>query len=79
MNYEEIKQEAILAEAILANDVFIEVFNTLQSDYHSKWENSKDLETKERELYYNKLRVLKEVKREFHRKINSKLVIDKKD
>lgn len=77
MTNDEIKIKAINAQAILNNDVFNEIIDELKEDYIRKWENSKELDTNTREMFYNRVKAIQEVKRELIRLLNAKLILDK--
>ena len=77
MTNDEIRRRAESAQSVLNNDIFKEVFDELKAEYISKWENSTDLDTKSREVYYNRVKAIQEVKREFIRLLNAAKFIDK--
>lgn len=77
MTNDEIKLKAINAQAILNNDVFNEIIDELKEDYINRWESSKEFDTNTREMLYNRVKAIQEVKRELIRLLNAKLILDK--
>lgn len=77
MTNDEIKIKAINAQAILNNEVFNEIIDELKEDYINRWESSKELDTNTREMLYNRVKAIQEVKRELIRLLNAKLILDK--
>ena len=77
MTHDEIRRRAINAESILNNDVFNDIFGELKSSYLSQWENSPEKDTESREMLYNRVKAIQEIKREFVKLLNAKRILDK--
>lgn len=77
MTVDETRRKAQAAESVLNNAVFNDVFEELRSTYMTRWEASPEEDTKSRELLYNRLKALHEVKRELIRAINAIRLIDR--
>jgi hypothetical protein len=71
MTADEIRQRAEQSRQILFNPLFEETFEKLKEQYTSRWENTADDEIQNRELLYNRLKALMEVRREFLKEINA--------
>lgn len=76
MNKDDIDRRAMNAESLLNNDLFNETFSQLRDYYVKKWELSEDSDTKSREVFYNRLKAIQEVKREFIRALDAKKLTD---
>jgi len=77
MDKSEIRRRAISAESILNNDVFNEIFGELKTSYLSQWESSNEKDTESREMLYNRVKAIQEIKREFVKLLNAKRILDK--
>ena len=71
MTADEIRQRAEQSRQILYNPLFEETFEKLREQYITRWENTPDDEIKTREVLYNRLKALMEVRREFLKEINA--------
>lgn len=76
-NNDEINKRALSAVSVLNNDVFNDVFVELKTSYITRWENTPEEDTKQREMLYNRVKAIQEVKREFIKLLNAKRIIDK--
>lgn len=77
MTADEIRRKAESAQSILNNDVFNDVWDEMRSTYVTRWESSIDEDKENRELIYNRLKALQEVKREFVRLVNAQRFLDR--
>ena len=77
MDKSEIRRRAISAESILNNEVFNEIFGELKTSYLSQWESSNEKDTESREMLYNRVKAIQEIKREFVKLLNAKRILDK--
>lgn len=77
MTADEIRRKAESAESILNNDVFNSVWDEMRLAYIQRWETSVDGDKENRELFYNRLKALQEVKREFVRLVNAQRFLDR--
>lgn len=78
MTHEEIRLRALSAENILKDEVFNDVFEELKESYITKWENTPEDDQKQREMLYNRVKAIQEVKREFIRLLNAYKMINKR-
>lgn len=71
----DIKTKAEEAGRILNSSVMIEAFSNIQEFWTRQWENSLDEDTKTREIAYNRIKAIHELKRELLKFKNAKYFI----
>lgn len=72
-----ISRKALAAQQILDNEVFETTFETLRSECINRWETSDPSDKENRELLYNRLKALHEIKKSFVRMINAQKINEK--
>ena len=69
-------EKMIEAQRIINSDVFNEAFDELYQKWHKMWEDSTANDTKTREMAYNRVKAIQDVKREFVKLLNAKRMLE---
>lgn len=67
-----VKQRAEEAQRILDNTVFQEAIDNAVAAFHKSWESSKQEDTNIRELAYNRIKAIHDIKRELVKFVDAK-------
>jgi len=72
------RNKAIAAQALLNNELLNEIFTVIRERGLSEWERSSPSDTEIREMIYNRVKAIQEVKREMQRALDAQLIEEKK-
>lgn len=72
------QERAVQAKLILDNPLFEEAIESCISRWKGEWERSAPEDTNSREIAYNRVKAIQEVRRELIRLLNAKKIIESK-